>query len=96
MDYDDIPNEELKSLRKKAFRENGRLRWRNAFASSFGAVTGMLIAEGVFPQREDRIGQLIVGCLLAWGLAYIFAEALVEPRIRRAVERMKRQSQPLE
>ncbi|MEI6561866.1 MAG: hypothetical protein WCO68_07260 [Verrucomicrobiota bacterium] len=96
MDYDDIPKEELKSLRKKAFRENRALRWRNAFVGGFGAFAAISISKGMFPQAEDRIGQLIVTILLAWGLAYVFAEAVVEPRMRRAVEKMKRQSQPLE
>jgi len=93
IDYDDIPKEELKSLRKEAFREDWKIRWWNAFAAGFAVFISLTIAGAMFPQASDKVGRFILSFLIMLGLYIIFQNAVVEPRLRRAVERKKRQHQ---
>lgn len=94
LDYDDLPKEELKRLRKEAFRENRKLRLWNGFAAGFAAFTAILISKGYYPQSGDTVGRYVITGLLAAGLAVVFQQAVLEPRIRRAILRKKRQGQP--
>ncbi len=93
IDYEDIPKARVDSLRKQAFRHNRVIRLWNSLSLGGAILLAFSITKGVFPQRQDFIGCLILGCILAVLLAILFWKAVVDPQIRRAVERIMAQSE---
>jgi hypothetical protein len=93
VDYEDIPKDELKALRRSVFRENRTIRWWNAVAAGVAALVAIPLSMAVFPGLDAIVVRWVMGCILMLGLNVIFSEAVTEPRIRRAVERKRRLSQ---
>ena len=92
-DYDDIPKEKLKLLRRAAFRDNTKIRLWNALISGVAVLVGLSISEAVFPSRSDLVGRFILCIVLSVGLYAIFREAVVEPKIRRSIEKRMQPNQ---
>jgi lipopolysaccharide export LptBFGC system permease protein LptF len=93
IDYEDIPKDKIDSLRKQVFRQNRVIRLWNALSLASAILISSSIALGVFPQSQDNIGRLILNILLAVLLAVLLWKAIVDPQIRRSVERSMKQSE---
>jgi len=87
MAYEDIPKEQMRSLRKDAFRRNKSIRMWSALSVFVAVLLAFGVSEGVFPQRQDAIGRIVLGVLLAASLGALLWKAVVDPQVRRAVER---------
>jgi hypothetical protein len=87
MQYEDIPKEQIRSLRKDAFRRNKKIRLWSSLSGGVSVLLASSVSKGVFPQREDAIGRILLLGILAASLGAIFSKAVVDPQVRRAVER---------
>jgi len=92
IDYEDIPKDKIDYMRKQVFRQNRVIRLWNALSLASAILISSSIALGVFPQSQDNIGRLILNILLAVLLAVLLWKAIVDPQIRRSVERSMKQS----
>ena len=93
IDYEDIPKDKIEYMRKQVFRQNRVIRLWSALSCASAILISSLIAMGVFPQSQDHIGRLILSILLAVLLAVLLWKAIVDPQIRRSVERSMKQSE---
>lgn len=93
IDYEDIPKDKIEYMRKQVFRQNRVIRLWSALSLGGAILLASSISKGVFPQREDFIGGLVLGCILAVLLGILLWKAVVDPQIRRSVERMMKQSE---
>ena len=87
IDYEDIPQEQIGSLRKDAFRRNKKIRMWSALSGGVAVLLATVISKGVFPQKQDSIGNIVLGIILAASLGALLWKAVVDPQIRREVER---------
>ncbi len=74
-----------KALRRAVLRQNQTIRAWSAFGNGFAVLVGCSIAKGVFPERSDWMGLVVLAAVLSAGFAVVFHQALVEPRIRAAL-----------
>jgi zinc transporter ZupT len=93
IDYDAIPKEELRLLRRAAYRDNTKIRLWNALISAVAVLVGLSVSKAVFPSRSDLVGEFILFVVLGVGLYAVFREAVVEPKIRRSIEKRKQPNQ---
>ena len=91
--YEDIPKDERKKLMRIAIGKNKSIRWWSGFACGFACLVGITIANGLPYDSLGRTAALVLRVVfsgvLSGGLAFVFWSAIVDPRVRRAVEREK-------
>ena len=87
--YEDIPKKERKELRRMSVKKNFSIRIWNGISVGMAILIANSIASASFPDPNDFAGRLILGILIAVGLAVIFYSAVVDPKIIRAIEKEK-------